>query len=107
MLPLIPALLVRTARERTSLSQRAMAARAHTAQSVVARVETGETDPSSETLGRLLAAAGYELMCELAPLPVVDSHMLEDMERILRMSPEERLIEVRNVARFEAATRRV
>jgi predicted transcriptional regulator len=84
-----------------------MAARARTAQSVIARVESGETDPSSETLGRLLAAAGYEVRCQLEPVIAIDSHMLDDVERILRMSPEERLIEIRNVARFEAAAKRV
>jgi len=84
-----------------------MAARAKTAQSVVARIEAGATDPSTETLARLLAAAGSEVRCELSPMPVVDSHMLDDVERILRLSPEERLIEVRNVSRFATAAQRV
>lgn len=84
-----------------------MAARAGTAQSVVARIETGLTDPSSDTLARLLTAAGYELRCELSPVPVVESHMLDDVKRILSLTPEDRLIEVRNLARFEAAARRV
>lgn len=89
------------------MSQRAIAERAATAQSVVARIETGVTDPSSETLTRLLAAAGFDLRCELTPVPVVDSHMLDDVDRILSLTPEERLIEVGNLARFEAAARRV
>ena len=99
--------LVREARERAGLSQRAMAERAGTAQSVVARVETGVTDPGTETLTRLLEATGYELRCELEPAVVVDSHMLEDVQRILSLTPEERLTEIRNFARFEAAVRRV
>jgi hypothetical protein len=33
--------------------------------------------------------------------------MLEDVARILALTPEERLREVRNVSRFEAAARRV
>lgn len=106
-IPFDPAVLLREARMRTGLSQRAIARRAGTAQSVVARVETGVTDPSGETLARLLGAAGFELRCELSPAPVVDSHMLEDVNRILSMTPEERLLEVRNVSRFEAAARRV
>jgi transcriptional regulator with XRE-family HTH domain len=94
------------ARERAGLTQRALARRAGTAQSVVARIEQGRTDPSSATLARLLAAAGFELRAELSPLPVADTHMLGDVARILALTPEERLLEVRNVSRFEAAARR-
>ena len=101
-----PASVLREARQRAGLTQRELAARAGTAQSVVARIEQGQTDPSAATLARLLAAAGFELRGELTPLPVPDSHMLEDVARILALTPEERLLEVRNVSRFEAAARR-
>jgi transcriptional regulator with XRE-family HTH domain len=101
-----PSQLVREARSRAGLTQRELARRAGTSQSVVARIERGHTRPSSETLGRLLAAAGFELRAELAPRPVLDTHMLEDVDRILALTPEERLLEVRNVSRFEAAARR-
>lgn len=53
--------LLRTTRLRAGLSQRELAARAATSQSVVQRVERGSVDPSFGTLSRLLAAAGYEL----------------------------------------------
>jgi hypothetical protein len=33
--------------------------------------------------------------------------MLDDVERILRLTPEERLLEVKNFARFEHAAHRV
>jgi hypothetical protein len=33
--------------------------------------------------------------------------MLDDVKRILLLTPEERLLEVRNGSRFEAAARRV
>jgi len=102
-----PARLLRAARERAGLTQRELARRSGTSQSVVARIEQGRTDPSSATLARLLAAAGYELRAELSPLPVADTHMLDDVARILGLTPEERLLEVRNVCRFEAAARRV
>jgi len=105
--PLNPSLLVREARYRAGLTQRELAARAGTSQSVVARVEAGQTRPGSGTLQRLLEAAGFELRTELVPLPVVDSHMLEDIARILALTPEQRLREVTNVSRFESATRRV
>ena len=57
----------------------------------MARVETGQTQPGSETLTRLLAAAGFELRAELVPLPVIESHMLDDVARILALTPEQRL----------------
>ena len=102
-----PALLLREARRRAGLSQRALAARAGTVQSVIARIEAGLTDPSSTTLNRLLAAAGFELRADLDVAAVPDSHMLADVERILSLSPEERLEEVARVARFEWSARRV
>jgi transcriptional regulator with XRE-family HTH domain len=98
--------LLREARSRAGLTQRELARRAGTSQSVVARIEQGRTDPGTATLARLLAAAGFELRTELTPLPVVDTHMLEDVNRILLLTPEERLVEIRNVSRFEAAARR-
>jgi hypothetical protein len=38
--------------------------------------------------------------------PTQDSHMLQDVARVLSLTPEERLAEVRNVSTFLAATRR-
>ncbi len=98
--------IVREARQRAGLSQRGLAGRASTSQSVVARIEQGRTDPSTATLARLLAAAGFELRAELTPVSVADTHMLHDVARILSLTPEQRLLEVRNVSRFEAAVRR-
>ena len=74
---------------------------------MVARIELGITDPSSRTLAVLLAAAGFELTARLEPAAIVDTHMLEDVERILSLTPEERLQEVANLSRFEAAAKRV
>ncbi len=99
--------LVREARTRAGLSQRELARRAGTAQSVVARIELGHTDPSAGTLAKLLAAAGFELNSRLTPCPTADTHMLDDVERILRLTPEERLQEVANLSRFVAEARRV
>jgi hypothetical protein len=74
---------------------------------VVARIERGLSDPSWETLTRLIAAAGFSLHSELALHPTADSHMLQDVARILNLTPEERLAEVRNVnALLAAAARR-
>lgn len=99
--------LLRKARDEAGVSQRELARRAETSQSVVARIEGGLTSPSWETLSRLLSAAGFELRLNLEPRPIPDSHMLDDVPRILRMTPEQRLAAVRNVSRFIAAARRV
>jgi ribosome-binding protein aMBF1 (putative translation factor) len=83
--------LLLTARRRAGLSQRELAKRARTAQSVIARIESGETSPAYETLERLLRVAGFQLHSELQPTIEGRSHMLDDVARILRLTPEERL----------------
>jgi len=98
--------LLREARKRAGLTQRELARRAGTAQSVVARIERGLSNPSWETLTRLIAAAGFGLHSELVLGSTADSHMLQDVARILSLTPEERLAEVRNVNNFMAAARR-
>lgn len=102
-----PDVLLKEARRRAGLSQRALARRAGTAQSVVARIELGVTDPGSGTLASLLEAAGFQLTVRLEPTANVDTHMLDDVRRILSLTPEQRLREVANLSRFEAAARRV
>lgn len=95
------------ARRRTGLSQRALARRARTAQSVVARIESGAASPSWQTMERLLRGAGFGLHANLVPQLRGRSHMLEDVPRILRLTPEERLIELRNASKFfEVAVRK-
>jgi predicted transcriptional regulator len=102
-----PGKLVSEARQLADLTQRELAKRAGTAQSVVARIELGITDPGYRTLSRLLAAAGFELTARLEPVVIVDTHMMDDVERILALTPEERLLEVANMSRFQTAARRV
>jgi transcriptional regulator with XRE-family HTH domain len=98
--------LLATARRRAGLTQRELARRARTAQSVIARIEGGTTKPSLETLERLVACAGFEIEAALRVKPRERSHMLADVARILRLTPEERLIELRNADRFFTAARR-
>jgi transcriptional regulator with XRE-family HTH domain len=95
--------LLLEARKRAGLSQRALARRAQSAQSVIARIESGDASPSWDTLERLLRSAGFALTAHLAPSLDGRSHMLDDVPRILRLTPEQRLIELRNAARFFAA----
>src|SRR4026207_1416237 len=101
-----PAKLLLAARDRAGLTQRQGARKARTAQSVVARIELGETSPSWSTLARLLKAAGVSLSA--GPRRIrVDPQLLDDVPRILALSPEERLREVAQVSRFISAARRV
>ncbi len=51
--------LLRRARERSGLTQRGLAERAGTSQSVVARIELGQSSPTVATLNRLLEATGH------------------------------------------------
>ena len=64
--------LLQEARTRAGLSQRELARRAGTAQSVVARVERGQTSPTVETLSRLMAATGFNIDMELVSRPTTD-----------------------------------
>jgi transcriptional regulator with XRE-family HTH domain len=98
--------LLAAARRGAGLTQRALARRARTSQSVIARIESGATCPSWRTLQRLLSKAGFELQATIRPLRRGRSHMLDDVPRILRLTPEQRLLELRNAARFFAAATR-
>lgn len=99
--------LVKTARLHSGMTQRDLARKAHTAQSVVARIELGETSPTWNTLVRLLRSAGFNVVPELKRIRRLDRSELDDVARILRLSPEERLLEAAQVSRFVAAARRV
>ncbi|HLR32107.1 MAG TPA: helix-turn-helix transcriptional regulator [Fodinibius sp.] len=107
MKDLNPSSILKEARTKAGLTQRELAKRADKAQSVIARIESGKTDPSTGTLNQLLAAAGFELSTTLVVRPVENSHMLMDIERILALSPEERLEELKAADKFLKATHRV
>src|SRR5687768_2894645 len=92
--------VLKSARAAASLSQRELAHRARTAQSVVARAELGENSPSWDTMVRLVRASGHKMAVTLERVPKVDRSELEDVARILRMTPEQRLDEVVKVSRF-------
>jgi transcriptional regulator with XRE-family HTH domain len=74
------------ARRRAGLTQRQLAERAKTAQSVVANIERGKANPTLETIGRLLDAAGFDLRVELVPRaakdPVIEGYK-KDIDRTL------------------------
>lgn len=98
--------LLRDARLRANLNQRELARRAATAQSVVARIELGQTSPSWETLSRLLNAAGFAIEPRLDAVESNLAPLLEDVPRILALTPADRFRELRNTDRFLAAVHR-
>lgn len=57
--------LLRQARRRRGLTQRALATAAGVSQTAVARIEAGKSQPTLPTLTKLLAGAGYEPSVEL------------------------------------------
>lgn len=63
-----PGALVRARRTRLGLSQRAAAHACGIPQSMLSRIESGQTDPSVTTLARVLAGLGAELRLELKSL---------------------------------------
>ena len=109
----IPAIL-ESARLQAGLTQRELAARAGTAQSVVARIERGQANPTIDTVTRLLDAAGFELRCELVPTPVADAVVeayKKDVDRTLlrsnlSQSPDQRLRALVALQQFGTEVRR-
>jgi transcriptional regulator with XRE-family HTH domain len=62
--------LLRQARQRAGLTLRGLGQRAGTSHATVAAYEQGRKDPTTATLRRLLAAAGFEQLDGLRPSPV-------------------------------------
>lgn len=108
MKALTPASLLASARQRAGLTQRELARRAGTAQSVVARIESGRTSPTFETLERLILATGSTLKLGLGDPPYVDpvvEHYKRDVDRTLlrenlRKTPEQRIREMLDLIAF-------
>ncbi len=82
------ATLVREARLRAGLTQKQLAARLRTKQSVVSRWESGRVSPTLETLDEIARACGLELHLRLADR---DDHDLRLALLDAGLSPAERL----------------
>lgn len=80
--------LLRHARRRAGLSQRALAEKAGVPQPYVARVESSRVDPSVSSLSRLLRACETTLEALPGSGAGVDRTV---MARLLRLSPAERI----------------
>lgn len=103
-----PDTLLADARHQAGLTQRELAERAGTAQSVVARIDSGRTSPTFETLERLIRAVGSSLRLGLgelpAPDPVIELYK-RDVDRSLlrenlKKTPDQRIREM--LAELEA-----
>lgn len=80
--------LVREARRRARLSQRELAARAGTTQSALARLENGRTNPSFDTVLRLVRLCGLDLDVMLVERD--DSDWMQATE-LLALTPAQRV----------------
>ncbi len=66
-MPTLASALVVQARQRSGLTQLELAKRAGTSRSAISAIEHGRRDPSLERLQQILAAAGLDLLTQLAP----------------------------------------
>ena len=62
-------LLIRSARRKSKLSLRALAARAETSHATLSAYENGRVDPTTAVLSRVIAAAGCSLEATLLGSP--------------------------------------
>ena len=85
---MVSADLLRGARLRAGLTQHELGRRIGRPQSQIARWESGRVEPSLETLRKLIRACGFELTYGLANY---DDSYLPYIERLLELSPQERI----------------
>jgi len=81
--------IVRQARTRHGLTQGRLAARAHTSQAAISRIERGLVSPSVETLRTLLDLMGEQLVLDARELDYGFDRTLYD--KTLAMTPDERI----------------
>ena len=106
--------VVEAARRQAGLTQRDLARRAGTPQSVIARIESGRANPTVNTVQRLLNATGYALQLQLVsvppPDPVVERYK-HDVDRTLlrenlKKTPDQRIRDMIALLDFNQETRR-
>lgn len=102
--------LIREARRRSALTQRQLASRSGVAQPVIARIESGRSKPSFETVEKLLAACGMALESRATaaaePGAGVDRTLIRELlpltsDQLLRLASDE----ANNLARFLASAK--
>jgi transcriptional regulator with XRE-family HTH domain len=80
--------LVREARKRAGLTQAELAQRAGTTQSAIARIESGDTAPSFDSVLRLIRLCDLDLDIMLVPRD--ESDWIQAL-RLMQLSAEQRL----------------
>ena len=88
--------LVREARRRAGLTQRELAERAGTTQSAIARLESGKTAPSFESVVALVRAAGLDLEVALVEADDADQWQADALRGL---TPQQRLDRHQRVSR--------
>jgi len=84
--------LVRDARRRQGIDQRALARRCRTSQTHISRIERGEVSPSVQTLDRILQAMGQRLELGAVPGPR-GNQSIKDLRTDMRLTPGERVVQ--------------
>ena len=80
-------LLIRTARERSGLTLRALGERAGTSHSALAAYESGRTIPNVNTLDRILGAAGFAAEVTLE-LRIDRANRGKELEQVLELAAQ-------------------
>jgi transcriptional regulator with XRE-family HTH domain len=87
--------LIREARRRAGLSQRDLGERAGTTQSAIARLETGRSTPSFDTVLRLVRLCGLDLDVMLVER---DDSDWAQAQRLRHLAPAQRVRRMERVA---------
>jgi transcriptional regulator with XRE-family HTH domain len=80
--------LLRRARTEAGMSLRALASRAATSHSTLAAYEAGRVDPTVATLDRVVAAAGFSVVTELARAVDGDAARGAELVEVLRLAAQ-------------------
>jgi ribosome-binding protein aMBF1 (putative translation factor) len=91
---------MRQSRRRAGISQRELAHRLHTKQSVVGRWESLATSPTLESVTSVALACGFAIEWRLTP---VDPDLERVISEQLRRTPAERVSSAVNLARLRGA----
>jgi transcriptional regulator with XRE-family HTH domain len=89
--------VIRAARRRAGITQKELARRLGTSQSVVARWESGRVSPTVETLSRVVRACGLNLVISLRP---ADDHDVGLALESQKLTPAQRLDQLTATVRF-------
>jgi transcriptional regulator with XRE-family HTH domain len=97
-------LLIKEGRRRAGLTQKELAERLGTSQSVVARWESNARSPSLETVTKAVRACGFDLSISM---PHYDEQDIAQAAQNVRLTPERRLDGLINMLDVEDWGRRV